>query len=125
MGATFPLAMAGIRIAFSAESSRSFSYLYLANVLGAMCGTICSAFVFIELLGFSKTLLVAAGLNVVIAAAAFTLARGKLGSSKIASQFEPSRTNAPILATDSNSRIILPLLFASGAASLGMEVVWT
>src|ERR1700730_2078960 len=74
MGATFPLAMAGIRAAFRAKSPTSFSYLYLANVLGAMAGTLGSAFVFIEILGFSKTLLLAAGLNAVIGVSAFALA---------------------------------------------------
>ena len=34
MGATFPFAMAAIRERGSAASPRSFSYLYLANVLG-------------------------------------------------------------------------------------------
>ena len=54
MGTTFPLAMAGIRAAFRAKSATSFSYLYLANVLGAMAGAVGSAFFFIELLGFSE-----------------------------------------------------------------------
>ena len=67
MGATFPLAMAGIRGAFRSQSPRSFSYLYVANVLGAMAGTLTSAFLLIELLGFSRTVLVAAGLNAVVA----------------------------------------------------------
>jgi predicted membrane-bound spermidine synthase len=53
MGATFPFAMAAIRRLFREESSRSFSYLYLANVLGAIAGTLIPAFVLIELLGFS------------------------------------------------------------------------
>jgi len=74
MGATFPLAMAGIRAAFRDESPRSFSYLYLANVLGAMSGAFLSAFVLIELMGFSRTLLVAAGSNALVAGVAFILA---------------------------------------------------
>src|SRR5262245_9776257 len=39
MGATFPLAMAAIRAGIASRSERSFSYLYLANVLGATAGT--------------------------------------------------------------------------------------
>ena len=61
MGATFPLAMAGMT--FQRRSPWVFSYLYLANVLGAMVGALGSAYVFIELLGFSRTLLVAVGVN--------------------------------------------------------------
>ena len=50
MGATFPLAMAAIEKRFKARSGNSFSYLYLANVVGAGLGTLVSAFVLIELL---------------------------------------------------------------------------
>src|SRR5690242_20345688 len=44
MGATFPFAMAAIRGIRSDESEHSFSYLYLANVLGAVVGTLVPAF---------------------------------------------------------------------------------
>src|SRR5258706_2199025 len=47
MGSTFPLLMAVIRQTPKSTSERSFSYLYLANVLGALLGTIASAFVLI------------------------------------------------------------------------------
>jgi spermidine synthase len=78
MGATFPLVMAAIRSAFPDESPRSFSFLYLANVLGATAGTLGSAFVFIELLGFSKTLLLAASLNALVAISAFAIGGGSV-----------------------------------------------
>src|ERR1700733_1115461 len=108
MGATFPLAMAGIK--------KSFSFLYLSNVLGAMAGALGSAFVFIELLGFSKTLLLAAGVNTVVALLAFTVA----GSLTTARESVPT-----VPAEASGGGFILPLLFFSGLSSLGMEVVWT
>ena len=130
MGATFPLAMAGIRAAFRAKSPTSFSYLYLANVLGAMAGTLASAFVFIEILGFSKTLLLAAALNAAIAVTAFTMAFAWKASAggKRSGAAPVSSLNTPVVeAADSAlpSPIILPLLFTSGLASLGMEVIWT
>ena len=56
--------------------ARSFSYLYLANVLGAMAGAFGSAFVFIEWLGFARTLLVAAAVNGLIAAMAWAAGEG-------------------------------------------------
>ena len=118
MGATFPLAMAGIRGAFRGESPRSFSYLYVANVLGAMAGTLMSAFLFIELMGFSHTVLVAAGLNAVVAAGAF-VAAARMGESSAAAS-EPAAKG-----TASTDAAILPLLFTSGLSSLAMEVVWT
>ncbi|MEQ1920390.1 MAG: hypothetical protein ABL955_14460, partial [Elusimicrobiota bacterium] len=70
MGATFPLAMAAIGRRFKAQASNSFSYLYLANVVGAGLGAVVSAFILIELLGFRGTLYFGAGLNAVIAAVA-------------------------------------------------------
>jgi hypothetical protein len=67
MGATFPLLMAAIRQTARPASERSFSYLYLANVVGAFLGTIISAFILIELLGFHGTLYVAGVLNATVA----------------------------------------------------------
>lgn len=118
MGATFPLAMAGIRGAFRGESPRSFSYLYVANVLGAMAGTLMSAFLFVELMGFSRTVLVAAGLNAMVAAGAFAAA-ARLGAARAAAS-QPAAQGGG--ATDAT---ILPLLFTTGLSSLAMEVVWT
>jgi predicted membrane-bound spermidine synthase len=121
MGATFPLAMAGIRAAFRGESPMSFSYLYVANVLGAMAGTLMSAFLFIELMGFHRTVLVAAGLNAVVAAGAFAAA-ARLGGSRAAPALPAEPASQGTVSTDG---AILPLLFASGLSSLAMEVVWT
>ena len=49
MGTTFPLMMAYLREREDA-ASQSFSFLYTANVLGAIAGTFLTAFVLIELL---------------------------------------------------------------------------
>src|SRR5438874_3792376 len=86
MGATFPLAMASIRFMDCPGSERSFSYLYLGNVLGAATGTIVSAVFLIELLGFHRTLSVAAVINVLVAmaAAALSFAIRKDSSSAVA-----------------------------------------
>src|SRR5579884_1213661 len=40
MGATIPVAMLAIRQSFRESAERSFSFLYVANVLGAMLGAI-------------------------------------------------------------------------------------
>jgi len=110
MGATFPLAMAAIRAA------RSFSYLYVANVIGAMAGALASAFVLIELMGFRRTVWLAAGLNGLIAVLAF------IASHRAATVPYPA---AAVRERKPAGAIALPLLFASGLSSLGMEVVWT
>ena len=113
MGATFPFAMAGIRRAFEGASARSFSFLYLANVLGAMTGTLGSAFVMIEIMGFRRTVLTAAGVNTVVAAGAFFVAGRVKGEAA-----EHTAQKAPAARPPA-------LLLVSGISSLGMEVVWT
>lgn len=117
MGATFPLAIAGIKV--QRASPWVFSYLYLANVLGAMAGALGSAFVLIELLGFSKTLLVAVAVNTLVAISAFALGKssGESGSRPTVTE----EVDAPAAKKVS----LLFLLFTSGLVSLGMEVVWT
>jgi predicted membrane-bound spermidine synthase len=69
MGATFPWMMAYVREE-EAHNADSFSYLYYANVLGAMTGTILTALVLVETLGFHRTLALAAAGNFAIAALA-------------------------------------------------------
>src|SRR5208283_3670111 len=66
MGATFPLMMAYVREQ-DCHNTTSFSFLYLANVLGAMSGTFLTAIVLVELLGFRHTLWEAAAGNFTIA----------------------------------------------------------
>ncbi|HEY4283485.1 MAG TPA: fused MFS/spermidine synthase [Chthoniobacterales bacterium] len=124
MGATFPLAMAAIRLLARSGSERSFSYLYLANVLGAAAGTVVSALFLIELLGFRRTLLVAAALNVLVAAVAGSL------SLSVASRPSPAK-RAPVKGkarvrpvVPRSSITLLALLFLTGLTSMALEVVW-
>ena len=119
MGATFPLAMAAIRREGLAGSDRSFSFLYLANVLGATSGTLVSAFILVEIFGFAATLLVTALINLLLAGAAMY----RSGLSSI--------TRPPVAATSvarvSRSRppaITVALLFLTGLTSMALEVVW-
>ncbi|HEY3940417.1 MAG TPA: fused MFS/spermidine synthase [Bryobacteraceae bacterium] len=121
MGATFPFAMAAIRKIHAVESEHSFSYLYLANVLGAVLGTLVPAFVLIELFGFQGTLRIASAMNGILAAAvllhSFTL------PSAAAEPLETASEKAESSARPS-SRRALWLLFATGLCSMAMEVVW-
>ena len=56
------------------QNRDSFSYLYLANVLGATIGTLLTALVLIETVGFRSTLWVAAAGNFLVAGIAGRLA---------------------------------------------------
>ncbi len=128
MGATFPVAMAAIRENLSLESARSFSYLYLANVLGAVAGA-AIPLLLIELLGFKGTLHVGAVLNLGLAVSAFSLslrARQQAGQ-QAAGRQAATAPQSPVSTQASAPSIpawSYYLLFATGFTSMGVEVVW-
>ena len=119
MGATIPVAMLAIQRAFPPESSRSFSYLYMANVAGAVLGTFLPLFL-VELLGFHGTLKVGAACNALIALLA--LAVSKNAQPNNAREVTPAASEPVPMPTGGG--FLLALLFASGLTSMGMEVVW-
>ena len=121
MGSTFPLLMATIRKMARPASERSFSYLYVANVLGALLGTIASAYVLIELLGFRGTLLVAGSFNAALALAAFAMSATTVPARPM--PVNTAETTAPRLYGLSPNAILI-FLFTTGLVSMGMEVVW-
>ena len=125
MGATFPFVMAFLRQQDN-RNSESFSFLYVANVLGAMAGTLLSAFVLVELLGLRHTLWVAAGSNFTVATIAALLASrsvARIRPTPIAADI--SEAVQPCSPPHHANRFILSLLFLTGFAALGMEVMWT
>lgn len=122
MGATIPLAMAAIRGSHPASSRHSFSYLYVANLVGAALGTLTSAFVLIEVFGFRGTLQLTATLNALLAALAL------LVSMRLRPHGTPARAPAggeslPPL-TIGREALFLTMLFLTGLASMALEVVW-
>jgi spermidine synthase len=120
MGATTPLAMAAIRNV-GRQSPRTFSYLYLANVIGAMAGTIVSAFFLIELIGLIGTLWAAGAINAAIGLTAFSLSiRTKAAAPVEHRQYSSRLRVAPAVA----DRGALWLLLTTGLTSMGMEIVW-
>ena len=118
MGATVPVAMQAIGQTLPTESRRSFSYLYTANVAGAVMGTTVPLLL-VELLGFRGTLKVGAASNGLIALSAFAWSRrAPRISPATSSQAGPSTVSA------SGGGAILALLFLSGLTCMAMEVVW-
>lgn len=123
MGATFPLAMAAIQRIPSRERNRSFSYLYLANVLGAILGTLISALVLIELWGFQATLQLASTLNILLATTVFALSLTPASYNQEAASRQEITASRPGRAGFS-PRGTLALLFLTGLCTMAMEVVW-
>lgn len=120
MGATFPLAMAAIR-SFNATEQTSFSFLYLANVVGATAGSLIPAFVLIEIIGFHGTLKLAALCNFLVAALALVLSLRAQVFDAAPAHPTPKSLTAPATLS---ARAILGLLFLTGLVSLALEVVW-
>jgi len=123
MGATFPLAMAAIRSTARDFSDRSFSYLYRANVLGAILGTLVPALLLIEQLGFRKTLYIASSLNLILAASVFFFSFRLVRSSAPIAR-PPARADHASVPDTDRARGILWLLFLTGLCTMAMEVVW-
>ena len=122
MGATLPLAMAALEATSSEAGRRSFSYLYLANVVGAAAGTLVSALFLIELFGFRGTLLIAALCNASLALVAFLLGR-RASAAPVVRELREPRVEAA-RAEGPGERSTLLLLLTTGLLSLAMEVVW-
>ena len=118
MGATIPLAMSALRERSRSDSGRSFSFLYLANVLGAVTGATIPLLL-IELYGFHRTLYFGAALNALIATMAFLVARPASGDAA-----EATATVHATPAAVSRSNAIPLLLFSTGLATMGVEVIW-
>ncbi len=119
MGATIPIGMRAIRQTLPREAGRSFSYLYTANVAGAVLGT-ALPLVLIELMGFHRTLWVGAACNGAIVVGAIALSRNSGNES-------PGESGEPAAELRANARggtAVVVLLFLTGLTSMGMEVVW-
>ncbi|MGC2246058.1 MAG: hypothetical protein WA609_05600 [Terriglobales bacterium] len=135
MGATIPLGMFAIRSGKQLESRRSFSFLYLANVLGAVAGTLIPLLL-IEEFGFTATLQCGMVLNLGICAAALRLAGKQTPGAPNTSAAHNSATenyfeteaNSPGMSASRWRQLLangtLWLLFATGLTSMGLEVVW-
>ena len=131
MGATFPFAMAAIRRLAPGGSERSFSYLYVANVLGAILGTLVPAFVLIELFGFHGTLAIARTMNFALGAGVILLSFRVLAPAPPQEAAPPAAgvreaAGSPAAAVPEalSGRTILWYLFATGLFRMDMEVVW-
>ncbi len=123
MGATFPIMMSFIA-GEDSEPSGSFSFLYLANVIGAFAGAVATPVFLIEWLGFSGSLAFGAGLNFVVAGAclttAFRFAPPATGSE--VSPMSPPPSGA--FPADIGPRLTRTVLFITGFTAMALEIVW-
>jgi len=123
MGGTIPVAMFAIRKQQKEGDRRSFSFLYLANVLGAVLGSFLPLLL-IEPYGFHQTLLIGAALNAGIAVSAFVVSLFSRAAPPRTSSASFSSASAGAVGTIECNRGVLVLLFTTGLATMGMELIW-
>ncbi len=123
MGATIPVAMFAIRKQQPEGAGRSFSFLYLANVLGAVLGSFLPLLL-IEPYGFHRTLLIGAALNATIAGSAFAVSFVPRAAPPVTSHPSSSGASPGIVGAIDGDRGVLVLLFTTGLATMGMELIW-
>ncbi len=124
MGFTFPFMMAFVK-EIDDENTTAFSYLYFANVIGAMLGTLVTAIVLIELAGFRNTLLIAAGVNFFIAVISIIIGIRHPYISFDKTTCKDESLDVKPLTTQTNVSVPACLvLFTTGLISMAMEVVW-
>ncbi|GAB1402381.1 hypothetical protein MASR1M68_12920 [Elusimicrobiota bacterium] len=120
MGFTYPFAVAYLK-KVDIMKGKSFSFLYTANVIGALCGILFTTVMWIETFGFGNTLLIAglsnisAGLLAVLAFKKFNVSANDVCITKDETCISPK----------SKSKLVLIILFVTGFSCLGMEVAWT
>ncbi|MDD5356042.1 MAG: hypothetical protein PHY56_05870, partial [Candidatus Omnitrophica bacterium] len=125
MGFTYPFMMSFLK-SCDIENTTSFSYLYFANVIGAMCGTLLTAIVLIELVGFYNSLLLGAFLNFLICIVSIAISTRYPYKNTIMKNFETENskfsTGKNVLIK--NTAFTYFLLLLTGFTSMAMEVVW-
>jgi predicted membrane-bound spermidine synthase len=120
MGLTLPILLAdpGLR---RANFARVVSLLYGCNTLGAVFGALIGEAYLVRLFGLRGTAFAAAGLNLLAALVAFTLAQSRNAiSEEVADEPPPLARNFPAIAPGR----LLAVSFGSGFVLLSLEVVW-
>lgn len=118
MGATLPLLTEFFRLSPRPTFTWKVGLLYAANTLGAAAGTFFVSFFMIERFGVDVTTVIAADVNIAIAAIAFLYARKAVLLSRD-SDTDSSRR------LEQSGLLALCVLGVSGATALASEVLWT
>ena len=120
MGATLPVLMRAVAPS-SGRVGRAGGGLYAANTAGAIAGALLASFLLIPELGVRGAALAAAGLNLVVALAAWLLDRGRADMAEAAAPVRAAGEEA----APASARTALWLYAVAGGIALGYEVVWS
>jgi spermidine synthase len=119
MGATYP-ALCSAMIHSRKEVDRHLGWVYGFNTIGGAAGAMAAGFLFVEFLGSQGSVLAANLINLFVASCALLLAR-----SQAKSAVGPAdATTDESVPTDLPHWLTGTVLFFSGFATLGYEMVW-
>lgn len=120
MGATLPLVVKSSAFRNS-DLGRRMAMLYASNTVGAIAGTLISGLYLIPRHGIRKSFLIAACVNLIVAAVAIVagLLRGR---GPEPADPEPARSGG-VLASPARQTVLI-VFGLSGFASLALEVIW-
>jgi predicted membrane-bound spermidine synthase len=118
LGTTFPLMSNGLMRRLRVGDGAILGGLYFTNSLGAAVGALVATFVLLPAIGLSGAMRFGAALNLVVAIAAWLLARA------------PEEPQSPIATNNSQpeqqriARLLLTAAFVTGATSFVYEIGW-
>ena len=122
MGATLPVLSAAL-LRVAGHDSNAVTRLYACNLAGAILGTLAAGFVLLPSFGVRTTIIIAAGINILVGVIAFGLQRKAFQDVPSAVETDlPGR--AEITVVDS-SGFWLFAAFASGFVTISTQVSWT
>jgi spermidine synthase len=128
MGATLPV-LAALWRPDPARLGRAAGVLYMANTLGAVAGSLATAFLLLPGLGVWRSTLVAAAMNLAAGALAWWSARGVAMQAATDPAVSPARASRKEADAAQADRLppaaALAVIALSGLAALASEVAWT
>jgi spermidine synthase len=120
MGATLPLLSQAMTLR-PRDAGAVGGRLYAANLLGAAAGSFLGGFALLPVIGLSRSVLLAAGVNFLIAATAWIVFRTPPKAAAKAAAATPAEPAGPLTGA---SRIAIALYALSGVASMVYQVTW-
>ncbi len=126
MGATLPV-VARALVAADASLGRWSAYLYTANTLGAVAGAYLSGFWLIPGLGLGLSVVLAALVNLAVAAAVLVSAAHVVATPEPPERPLPDARMAPEARAGARAERVWYLVFfgISGFVAIGYEIVWS
>ncbi|HTJ21265.1 MAG TPA: fused MFS/spermidine synthase [Gemmatimonadaceae bacterium] len=124
LGMTFPLMSAGVVRRLPQRVGDALATLYFANSFGAAVGVLIAGFWLVAAVGLPGTLLAAAMLNIVVAAAVFIAVRTTTGAETTAAVEAAQEQTFNGLSKPRLWRLLLAVSFGTALSSFIYEIGW-